>query len=68
METRYLLPPEAYWSTDWFEREQDLLFGHTWHLIGPADQLAEPGDFVTYTAGHEPLIVVRGLDGESAPS
>jgi len=64
METRSLLPPEAYWSEAWFEREQDLLFGHTWHLVGSEHELAEPGDFLTYTAGHDPLVVVRALDGE----
>src|SRR4051794_4754621 len=64
METRYLLPPEAYWSDDWYEREQDLLFSHTWHLVASEHELAVPGDFLTCTAGRDPLVVVRDLDGE----
>jgi Rieske 2Fe-2S family protein len=61
---RYLLPPEAYWSQDWFDREQRLVFGRTWHLVADAAQLVEPGDYVTFSAGNDPMVVVRGLDGE----
>lgn len=64
METRHLLPPEAYWTDDWFEREQRSLFSRTWHLAASTDELPEPGSFVTYTAGLDPLVVVRDLDGE----
>ncbi len=64
METKHLLPAEAYWSQEWFDREQDLLFSHTWHLVGSEEDLREPGSFVSYTAGLDPLVVVRGLDGE----
>jgi Rieske 2Fe-2S family protein len=64
METRYLLPPEAYFSAEWFEREQRLLFGATWHLAASLEELAVAGDYVTIQAGFDPLIVTRGLDGE----
>jgi Rieske 2Fe-2S family protein len=62
--TRYLLAPEAYWSEEWHDAEQRLLFGHTWHLAASESELSEPGDFVTLRAGYDPLLVVRGLDGE----
>lgn len=62
--THYLLPPEAYWSDAWFEHEQRQLFGHTWHLAADFTELAEPGDYVTLVAGTDPLLVVRGIDGE----
>jgi Rieske 2Fe-2S family protein len=64
METTYLLPAQAYFSGEWFEREQRLLFGRTWHLVASAEELGEPGDYATVSAGHDPLLVVRGLDGE----
>lgn len=64
METTHLLPPTAYWSQEWYEREQRLLFSRTWHLVSDEAALLEPGAFVTYTAGLDPLVVVRGLDGE----
>lgn len=64
MKTKHLLPAEAYWSTDWFDREVDRLFSHTWHLVASEQDLRETGSFLTYTAGRDPLVVVRGLDGE----
>src|SRR5690242_19141665 len=64
METRHLLPAEAYWSEEWFAQEQDSIFTHTWHLVASVDELAEPGCFVTYTAGRDPLVILRDLDGE----
>ena len=60
----YLLPPDAYWTAEWFELEQRLLFSQTWHLAAAASQLTQPGDYVTLDAGHDRLVVVRGLDGE----
>jgi phenylpropionate dioxygenase-like ring-hydroxylating dioxygenase large terminal subunit len=61
---RYLLAPEAYWSQEFFDDEQRLLFAHTWHLVADAAELTEPGDYVTFSAGTDPMVVVRGLDGE----
>ena len=65
METRHLLPAEAYWSDEWFDREQDAALQP--HLApGRPRATSWPSrvDFVTYTAGHDPLVVVRDLDGE----
>ncbi|HET6953541.1 MAG TPA: aromatic ring-hydroxylating dioxygenase subunit alpha [Acidimicrobiales bacterium] len=62
--TRYLLPPEAYHSPEWYEREQRLLFGRTWNLVAYEDDVPAPGDFVPVQAGAEPVLVVRGHDGE----
>ena len=64
MDTRFLLPPSAYFDDEWFEREQHRLFASSWHLAAAADEIAAPGDFVTIDAGRDPLVVVRGLDGE----
>jgi Rieske 2Fe-2S family protein len=62
--TRYLLPPEAYQSPDWYEREQRLLFGRTWNLVAYESDLPRPGDYLPVQAGLEPVIVVRDHDGE----
>lgn len=59
---QYVLPPEAYWSAEWFEREQRRVFARTWHLVADVAELGEPGDYVTFRAGHDPMVVVRGLD------
>jgi Rieske 2Fe-2S family protein len=60
---RYLLSGGAYSSTDWFEREQASLFGSRWSLLASAEELAEPGDFVTTMVGRAPLVALRGGDG-----
>jgi phenylpropionate dioxygenase-like ring-hydroxylating dioxygenase large terminal subunit len=61
---RYLLAPEAYWSQESFDDEQRHLFARTWHLVADASELTEPGDYVTFSAGTDPMVVVHGLDGE----
>jgi len=62
--TRYLLPPEAYMSAEWYEREQRLLFGRTWNLVAYEHDLPHPGDYLPVQAGADPVLVVRGHDGE----
>jgi choline monooxygenase len=59
----YRLPPEAYYDQVWFEHERRDLFGKTWNLVGHESDLREPGDFITATVGHDPVVVVRGEDG-----
>ena len=60
---RALLPPAAYWSDEWFDTEQERLFGATWHLAATACELGRPGDYATVDAGHDPLVVVRTRSG-----
>jgi len=60
----FLLPPAAYYDEGWFEREQRSLFTGRWALIADAEQLAEPGDYVSAVVGLAPLVAVRGDDGE----
>lgn len=57
------LPVEAYTSQEWFEREQQDLFGRVWQFGGLIEDVATPGDFVTVQAGPHPLLVMRGPDG-----
>jgi choline monooxygenase len=44
--------------------ERRTVFGGTWQAIGRADQVREPGQFFTIDLAGEPLVVVRGDDGE----
>lgn len=64
MQARQLLPREAYQSQQWFETEQEALFGAVWNYAGMVDDLLAPGDYLCTTAGPFPLFVVRGADGE----
>ena len=65
--TRFLLEPAAYTDPEWFAREQRLVFGRTWHVVAHAEQLPQPGDFVTVRVGGTPIAIVRGADGELPP-
>jgi len=40
------------------------VFSKTWQVVGRADQVANPGQFVTATLAGEPIVAVRGSDGE----
>src|SRR4051812_6811102 len=44
--------------------ERERVFGRNWIAVGRADQVAEPGQFFTVELAGEPLVVVRGADGE----
>ena len=40
--------------------ERQFVFGGTWQVVARADQVQEPGQFVTTQLAGEPLVVVRG--------
>ena len=39
------------------------VFSNSWQMVGRADQVEKPGQFVTFTVAGEPIVVVRGNDG-----
>ena len=45
------------------ELEAQTVFSRTWQLVGRADQVEKPGQFVTASVAGEPIVVVRGNDG-----
>lgn len=60
------LPTVAYRSTAIFEAEQHRIWRGGWVWVAAADELAEPGDFITTSLGGQPIIVLRNQDGELA--
>jgi phenylpropionate dioxygenase-like ring-hydroxylating dioxygenase large terminal subunit len=58
------LPPECYTSAAFFEFELDALWGRTWFCVGRDSDIPGPGDYYTINVGAEPLLVIRGEDGE----
>jgi choline monooxygenase len=64
LEYAYTIP--AAWYTDQrigrLEREQ--VFSNNWIAVGRIDQVASAGQFFTFELAGEPLIVVRGADGQ----
>ncbi len=66
------LPLEHAWTIpgDWYtdprveQLERRTVWSRSWQLVARTTQLTEPGQFVTATVGNEPIVVVRGSDGE----
>ena len=56
------LPKEAYTSQEWFDKEQELIFGKTWQFAGFIEDIKEPGDYVTVQCGNTSILVVKGRD------
>lgn len=57
-----LLPIEAYTSQDWFDKEQELIFGNTWQYAGLTEDLQDPGDYITVQCGNQNILIVKGRD------
>jgi phenylpropionate dioxygenase-like ring-hydroxylating dioxygenase large terminal subunit len=46
-----------------FDREMDNIWEKTWVYCGHESQVKQPGDFYTVQIGRQPMIMVRGGDG-----
>jgi choline monooxygenase len=44
------------------ELEAKTVFSNTWQLVGRAEQVEKPGQFISTTIAGEPIVVVRGND------
>ncbi|MDB5659251.1 MAG: hypothetical protein JWS10_1866 [Cypionkella sp.] len=44
--------------------ERERLFGREWVCIGRADELPNPGDYLTFQLCDEPVVVIRGDDNK----
>ena len=60
----WTLSANLYWDTTVFAAEREKIFGRTWQVIGHHDQVANPGDYFTTDLLGEPLLIVRGTDGQ----
>jgi phenylpropionate dioxygenase-like ring-hydroxylating dioxygenase large terminal subunit len=54
----------ASWYTDesLYQLELQTVFTRSWQMICRADQLQDPGQYVTADFGNEPIVVVKGND------
>lgn len=58
------MPAALFVSEDILALELDAIFAREWHCVGRADEFDEPGAYRTLTIGRDPVIVLRGTDGE----
>ena len=63
-ESATAIPKSAYTSDAFLDRELSEVFCKEWVCVGRADQLAKPGDYLTYELAGEPVLVVRDQDGQ----
>ena len=61
---RPAMPPRFYTDPEVMATEIETLFRHGWICVGRADEIPNSGDFVATTVVGEPLVMVRGHDGE----
>ncbi len=64
IERAWSLPAPFYIDPSVVEWERESIFGKTWQVVGHGHQLENPGDFFTTELQGEPLLLVRGADGE----
>lgn len=57
-------PKEMYSSGAITQLEEQRIFANEWLCAGRADEVANPGDYMTFELGNQPIIIIRGLDGD----
>src|SRR4051794_33458248 len=58
------LPSRYYFDQSVLDDENRNIFAKSWQLAGRAEQVREAGQFFTATIANEPVLIVRGSDGE----
>lgn len=64
LEQASTIPASWYVDSRLADLERSSVFSRTWQLIGRADQVREAGQFLTGEVAGEPVVVVRGSDGQ----
>lgn len=64
LESASTLPSGCYLAPEFLAEENARVFARTWQLVAHEEDLKEPGSFVTASVAGEPLLLVRGDDGE----
>jgi choline monooxygenase len=64
LEKALTIPASWYTDARLYQLELQTVFSRSWQLVGRADQVEQPGQYVTADVGGEPIVVVRGSDKE----
>jgi phenylpropionate dioxygenase-like ring-hydroxylating dioxygenase large terminal subunit len=57
------MQPGLYRSEEILGLEHELIFDREWLCVGRAADIAQPGDYVTFAIGDQPIVTMRGKDG-----
>src|SRR6195256_3242409 len=60
----FTIPSPWYFDESIAALENSAVFGKTWQVVGRADQVQSPGQFLTADVAGEPIVVVRGEDSQ----
>jgi choline monooxygenase len=58
----WTIPAPWYVDSRVMDLERQTLFTRSWQMVGRADQVREPGEYITWELAGEPILVVRGSD------
>ncbi len=64
LERAWTLPPEAYTSSDVFDAEVDAIFKKDWICVARQEQVANPGDYISFDLPGQPIVITRDRAGE----
>lgn len=64
IESAWTIPSRLYTDPEVLEQERRRIFHRTWQLAGMARQVESPCSYFTAEVAGEPVVVVRGHDGE----
>ncbi|HWD58065.1 MAG TPA: aromatic ring-hydroxylating dioxygenase subunit alpha [Stellaceae bacterium] len=59
-----MLPKYCYTSPAFFDFEREAVFARNWVCVGRTDQITQPGARIATSVAGEPVIVIRGEDGD----
>src|SRR4051812_17398079 len=57
------VPAARYGNKEFFDLEREEVFGRSWLMVAPVDELPDPGDFRLIDHLAKPIVLVRTDDG-----
>ncbi len=63
-ESARAMPKSVYVSEEFLEKERQQIFKRDWFCVGRADAFSDPGDCLAFELAGQPVLVIRGHDGE----
>ena len=58
------MPKSVYTSPVFLDAEMEKVFAREWYCVGRASSLKEAGDYIAFELAGQPLMVIKGKDGE----